>query len=199
MLARQKRLPDPAELKIEPIGNDATYQAALAELQALEKGLAQSEKRRQGGLARLRGTKSPRSAVELARDLLRGGEVGANDPADDVRAADEERQILIHAIISATQQLDEIHAELSYRTCLKLRSEYAATLAAALDAMTNLANALDAAVGIRARLRDAGYAPLSTVLPDIVPQAARHLGSPENVGASQSWFFKKALQEAGLL
>ena len=43
MLSRQKRLPDPAAVDLEPIHHDPAYAAALAELEQLEGRLAQVE------------------------------------------------------------------------------------------------------------------------------------------------------------
>jgi hypothetical protein len=193
-------LPDPSTITIEPIGNDPDYRAALAELTALEQRLAATQQRRNRAQARLRGAKPSRSAMARAKDLLAGGTVGAADPLADVKAADEEEfQILVPAIVAAMQRLDEIHAELSYRACQKLRSDYAATLAVALEAMSTLANAVDTAAAIRARVRAAGYTPSEIVLPSGLPPAARHLGSPDAAGASQAWFWRKMLSEHGLL
>jgi hypothetical protein len=200
MLSRPKRLPDPGAITIEPIGTDPDYRTGLAELVALEGRLAATQQRRKRAQARLRGTKSSRPVLERARDLLAGGTVGAADPLDDVKAADEEEfQILVPAIVAATQRLDEIHAELSYQVCQKLRGEYSTTLAVALEAMSTLANALDTAAAIRARVRAAGYTPSEIVLPSGLPPAARHLGSPDAAGASQAWYWRKMLTEHGLL
>jgi hypothetical protein len=149
---------------------------------------------------RLRGAKPGRSVVERARDLVAGGRVEAISPAEDLRACDlEEFEILRPAIGEATRKLDEVHGDLSFPLCQRLKPQYGAALVAALYAMEDLSAALDAAAAIRARVRAGGYAPLSTVLPDTIPVAALQLGNPAAVGMSQAAFFKKILQEAGLL
>jgi len=155
------------------IDRDPTYAAAVAELTALEQRLAQTERRRQTAKARLRGAKPPGTPLQRAKQLLAGGQIGAVDPLDDLKAADEEEfQILRPALIEAHARLDEVHCNLSLAACEKLRPHYTVALRAALQAMTDLAAALDAASAVRAQLRAAGYTPLETILPSGLPQAA---------------------------
>jgi hypothetical protein len=195
MLSKQPKLPDPAGLAISPIGEAPEYTAALAELTALEKRLAETEKRRQRAVARLRGTKSPRNPLDRARDLLAGGQVGAVDPSDDIKACDEETfSILRPAIGAAAARLDEVHKELSYNINARLKPQYAAAVRAALDAISALLAAFESAAAIRARVREAGYTPLEHV----VPPAVTALGDP-NFSGSQAWFFRNYWENRGLL
>jgi hypothetical protein len=199
MLSRQKRLPDPATINIHPIADDPQYQAALAELQILEERLAQIEKRRQRAVARQRGTKSPRSALARARDLIAGGQVEAVDPADDIRACDEERyQILAPAICAGTAKLDEISSELSFTASKKLAPLYAEALRSALEAMEALCAAFDATAAIRGRLRTLGFTPAAALLPPATLPAIATL-DPNNTGNSAAWFWKRSLEEQGIL
>jgi hypothetical protein len=187
-------LPNPAGLAITPIGEDPEYRAALAELTALEKRLAETEKRRQRAVARLRGTKSPRNPLDRARDLLAGGQVGAADPADEIRACHEETfSILRPAIVAATARLDEVHKELSFKINGQLKSQYVAAVTRALHAMEELIAAFDNAAAIRVRVREAGYTPLEHV----VPPALAAL-DPKFSG-SQAWFFRNYWENRGLL
>jgi hypothetical protein len=62
------KLPELARIDQHP-----SYRTALDQLQALEKRLSETEARRRRAQARLRGTKSPRSPLERAKDLLAGG------------------------------------------------------------------------------------------------------------------------------
>ena len=68
MLSKKPRLPDPDAIALPPIGDDPAYQAALVELVALERRLAETEQRRktrQGKAAR--GKDGPQRAGEGAR------------------------------------------------------------------------------------------------------------------------------------
>ena len=177
-----------------------SYRTALDQLQALEKRLSETEARRRRAQARLRGTKSPRSPLERAKDLLAGGQIGAVDPADDARACDEEEfSVLRPAIVAATAQLDDIAGNLSFAASEKLRPHYTAAVKAALQAMTDLAAALDTLAALRNRLRERGYTPSEGRLPSGIPSAATALGSPSAVGASQAWFWLDHMQRHGVI
>lgn len=182
------------------IDQDPAYKSALAELTALERRLAETEQRRQRAKARLRGAKPAGSPLERARKLLQGGQIGAVDPADDVNAANEEEfSILRPALRAATAELDEIAGNLSFAASEKLQPHYVAAVKAALQAMTDLAVALDTLSAVRARLRERGYTPSEGILPSGVPRAAIALGSPDAVGSSQAWFWRDHMQRHGLI
>jgi hypothetical protein len=172
----------------------------LRELTALEQRLAETQARRNRARARLRGVKPAGSPLERAKKLLAGGQIGATDPLDDIKAADEEEfQILLPAIREATAKLDEVAGELSFAASEKLRPLYVAAVKSALHAMQDLSAALDILGGLRARLRECGYTPAEGILPSGVPQAATVLGSPDAVGSSQAAIWRRHLQHHGLI
>ena len=130
----------------------------------------------------------------------RGGQIGATDPLDDVRAADEEEfQILLPAIRDATARLDQVHGDLSFAASEKMLPAYIAAAKFALQAMSDLAAALDMLGAVRAKLREAGYTPAEGILPSGVPQAATVLGSPDATGTSQAWYWQQHLVRHGLI
>ena len=150
--------------------------------------------------ARLQGAKTGRSALARARDLLAGGTLGAADPIDDIKAADEEEfQILRPAIAEATRRLDDVHGDLSLAACQKVQPQYATALRAALQAMIDVNAALEAAGAVRPMLRARGYSVLDTQLPSGFAPAATALGDLAAVGASQSWFWKNMPTDHGLI
>jgi len=169
------------------IDHDPAYTAALAELTALETRLAETEQRRQRAKARLRGAKPAGTPVDRAKKLLAGGQIGATDPAADVRAGDEEQfSVLLPAIREQTARLDQVASELSFAASKKMRPGYIAAVKAALQAMRDLAAAIDTLGAVRSRLRELGYTPAEGILPSGVPHAATTLGSPDAVGSSQA-------------
>src|SRR6516164_1388775 len=113
------------------IDQDPGYKSALAELTALERRLAETQQRRNRAKARLRGAKAAGSPLERAKKLLAAGQIGALDPLDDVKAADEEEfQILLPAIRQATTKLDEVAGDLSFAASEKMRPVYIAAVKA---------------------------------------------------------------------
>jgi hypothetical protein len=200
LTTRQKRLADPSAIAIEPIDRNPAYQQLLAELEAHQQRLKDTEARRKRAVARARGAKPERSPLARAKDLALGGQVPGFDAAAELAACEqEELQILRPAIVELTARLDDLRGDLSLNECEKLRAQHNAALIAALHAIEDLVAALDVAAGIRARVRTAGYVPLGTVLPAIAPPAVFALGDPANVGASQSWYFKRSLERLGIL
>jgi len=200
MLSKKPRLPDPDAIALPPIGDDPAYQAALVELVALERRRAEIEQRRktrQGKAAR--GKDGPQRAGEGARFAARR-HLGAADPIDDIKAADEEEfQVLRPAIAETTRRLDDMHGDLSLAACQKVQPQYATALRAALQAMIDLNAALEAAGAVRPMLRARGYSVLDTQLPSGFAPAATALGDLAAVGASQSWFWKKMPTDHGLI
>src|SRR5262249_33585690 len=84
--AMQKvKLPELSRMDQDPASG-----AAWRELRALKHRLAEPQPRRQRARARLRGAAPASSPLERAKKLLAGGHIGAIDPADDVKACDEE-------------------------------------------------------------------------------------------------------------
>jgi hypothetical protein len=199
MKTRTPPLPNVGALDIPPIRENAAYVAAEAELLALEKRFAETERRRKSALALARGAKSGRSVAERAADLVRGGRVQKPNTADELAAIEEETQILRSAITEATEKLDKISVDLSFEISQKHKALYDQAMVASLRAMEDLAAAVGAAAGLIGRLRDAGYRTSSVVFPDIIPAGAMALGNPAHSGFSQSWRFKRALEEMGIV
>jgi hypothetical protein len=189
------RLPELARIDTDP-----AYKSALAELTALENRLAETQARRQRAKARLRGAKPAGTPLERAKKLLAGGQIGASDPGADIRASDEEEwSVLLPAIREQTARLDQVASDLSLAASEKMRPAYIAAVKAALQAMSDLAAALDTLGAVRARLRELGYSPAEGILPSGVPQAATALGSPDATGASQAAIWREHLQRHGLI
>lgn len=182
------------------IEQDPAYAAALRELTALEQRLADTQARRQRAGARLRGAKPNGAPLERAKKLLAGGQIAATDPADEIRACDEEEwSVLVPAIREATARLDQVSGELSFAASGKLRPAYIAAVKAALQGMRDVAAALDMLGAVRARLRESGYSPSESLLPSGVPRAATALGSPDAVGSSQAAIWRAYLETHGLI
>ena len=132
--------------------------------------------------------------------MLAGGQIAAADPVDDLKAADEEEfTILRPALVEAHARLDQVHGDLSLAASEKMRPHYVAAVKAALQAMTDLAAALDTLGAVRAKLRECGYTPSEGILPSGLPQAATALSAPDAVGASQAWYWKDHLARHGLI
>ena len=153
--------------------------AVLAELEGLESRLAQSLERRKRARMRIMGAKPGRSWAARAADLVAGGRI---DPADGIATSFEEEQIFRQGIIEKTADLDAISGELSYAASQKFQSLHNQALRAVLAAVDDLSAALEAAAGVRARLRPGGYQPSSTLLPAIEPESASLLGNSAAVG-----------------
>jgi hypothetical protein len=199
VLSRHKQFPDPAGIAIEPIDRHPEYRAALGELEELERRLEQAEQRRNRSRAQVLGAKPSRSPLQRAKDLVAGGTIPAIDPASEQAAAAEEQKILRAAIIESTAKLDAIARDLSFEVSARLQPLHTAALLAVLQALDRLSEALDQAAAVRARLRAAGYAPASTLLPALAPEGAELLGHSSAVGMTPAWRFKQALQQRGVL
>jgi hypothetical protein len=189
------KLPELARIDQHP-----AYKAAVDELQRLETRLAQTETRRTRAKNRLLGAKPAESPLERARELLRGGIIEGVDPKGDLVAAEaEEMEVLRPAIRAATAELDAVAADLSFAASEKVRPHYTAAVKAALQAMTDLAAALDTLGAVRAHLRERGYTPSEGILPSGVPHSAILLGSPAAIGNSQAWVWQDLMRRHGLV
>jgi hypothetical protein len=196
---RGTRLPDAAAIDIKPIAEHPEYHAALAVLEALEQRLAETETRRKRARARLMGAKPSRGWAERARDLVAGGRIEPTSPADEIAASADEEVILRQGISLATRRLDEVAKDLSFTASQKLQPLHNAALLAVLQAIDDLAAALDAAASIRAALRARGFSPSSVLIPELAPQEAVMIGRSTNVGASPAWYFRRELERLGAL
>jgi hypothetical protein len=146
------------------------------------------------------GAKPAGTPLERAKKLLAGGRIDSVAPRDDLVAAEsEELEVLRPAIRAATAELDAVAADLSFAASEKLRPHYAAAVKAALEAMTDLAAAVDTLGAIRARLRERGYTPSEGILPSGLPRAVIALGSPDAIGASQAWVWRDMMHRHGLI
>jgi hypothetical protein len=199
VLSRAKSLPDPAAIAIDRIERHSAYREALSELEALEKRLAETELRRSKARARILGAKPRRNAIERARDLVGGGRIEPSNPAGEFAATREEEAVLREAIATASARLDSVSREISYEISKKFKGAHDAALIAVLRALDDLAAALDTAAAVRARLRAAGYQPSPILLPELAPENTGLLGSSNAIGASPAWYFKKALEQRGVL
>jgi hypothetical protein len=200
MLSRKPKLPDPTAIVLEPLEAQPAYQAALAELTALENRLDQAREQRKRAIARALGAKPGRSAVERAKLLVSGGRVDPTNPADDRTAADvEEFEILRPAICEATAKLDEVCRDLNYEASLLFKPLHEQALVGIFRAVEELHAALAVDDAVIARLRALHYTPSSSVLANIVPIAAAAIGSPDAAFSSPSWYFRRELEERGLL
>jgi hypothetical protein len=150
-------------------------------------------------MARLLGGKSPRNPLDRAKELLAGGQIGAVDPKDDIKACDEESfDVLKPAIMAATRHLDDVSAELSFQASRKVQPQYREALMAVLRGLEELIAAAAAAATVPEQLRQLGFTPNQNVLPPGVPFVPAAL-DPNNVGNSAPWFWKRKLAELGLL
>jgi hypothetical protein len=69
----------------------------------------------------------------------------------------------------------------------------------ALAAMEQLGQAFTRAAYLAHPLRRAGYRPSAVLLPDLIPEGAARLGDPAAIGFSESWRFRRALEERGII
>lgn len=199
MMAKKQRLVDPATLQIEPLDADAAYKAAVAELAVVEKRLAAARERRQQAQARMRGVRSSREVLARAGDLIRGGKIPPAAPADEIRAADEEADVLRAAIIKHNERVAEARAEASYKACLAVREHHQAALREVLRSSEDLAVAVRAIAGLHVHLIRLGYEINTSALPCRLPPAALALGDPHQVGVSQAWQFAEGLRKDGII
>jgi hypothetical protein len=185
---------------LRPIDQDPRYAAALQKLVALEDRLRQTQSRREQAVARSRGERTRRTAPERAQDLLAGGRVPASTPAGELEAADEEERILRQAIVAQVAVLDDVRGDLTLAACRKLKPKHDAALVALLRSIEDAAAAIAASAEIHNRLIALGYFPVrQDILPAMYPPGLVALGSPDNVGNSQAWFFKEVLRKAEII
>lgn len=184
---------------IVPLAQRPQYRELRDEVSALEELYAAKSKERQRLLARARGEKVKRSASERAADLLAGGRIDPTKPGPAIEALDEELNILQGAIIEKSLLLDATANDLSFEESQKLKPVFDQAMRDALVAMEQLADAFKSAVDVADQLRRAGYRPSAVLLPDLIPDGARALGHPAVVGFSQSWQFRRALEDRGIV
>ena len=163
-------------VKIERIDRDPRYAELAAELTKLEQRLAETRKRRERALAIRRGAKSGRTAVERASDLVKGAFVPALDPDKELLACAEEEAILVNGIREKAAELDAVAGDLSVALARRLQAEHTGYLRDAVAAIAAMTKAFSAAAELRAKVRDAGYMPVPSILPDTMPPAALALG-----------------------
>ena len=198
MMKAPRPLPDPNSLQIPRIESDPQYASLLEQQAALEKRLAAAQQRRLRAQSLARGVPPGRSPVARALDLLRGGEVPALDPAREIEAADREiHEILRPALMALSEQLEERRGTLSHEACKKVEAIHTDALRAAARAMEDLHTAFNVAVGVRARIREAGFEPLEGVLFPWLPPGAAILGDGVSDGKQfSSW--RKFLEMRGI-
>jgi hypothetical protein len=186
----------PAELVegLVPLRERPEYADVLADLQGLERLHAEKEFEKKRILARARGQKVNRTAVERAKDLLAGGRISPTPPGPAVEALDQELDILRGAIIEKTRALDEIARDLAYAESEKVKLQFNEAMRNALAAMEQLSSAFGSAAALADQLRRAGYRPSAVLLPDLTPIAARALGDPESQ-VSEAYKFRRDLEE----
>lgn len=194
-----KRLRDPAQTDLQPRDADPRYQRVRDELTALEKRRAESEKRRKIAQARNRGQQPTRSLSDRALSLVNGGQISSLPPASELEAADEELRILSGAIVQKREELAAVAAELSFEACQKFSTQNAEALRAALQAATELHQALEFCRLIRGRLIGMGYGINDSALPTHWFPAAAVLGDPDRVGMTPANKFKQWLKDRGIL
>lgn len=193
---------EPAEQsgdEIVPIQQRPEYAEPLQKLQELERLHARKERERKILLARLNGQEAKRTPVEMAQDLLAGGRVDPVSVSDRIVALNEEILILRQAINEKTLVLDKISGELSYAESQKLKPEFDRIMREALAGMEHLYSTFNAATNLARQLHTAGYRPSPVMLSDLAPPAVMQLGDPNAVGQSQAWYFKKSLQDRGIV
>jgi hypothetical protein len=200
MLSARKRRPiaDPAEFEIEPITADAEYQAALAELAALNQRLAQTTEREAHARARARGTPAARTNFDRARDLMKGGRIPGVQAAAEIAACEEEAAILRRAIIEQNAKLASIRGDRSYDLARRFLPQHHEALRAILDGMLILDDAISAIRACRARRVAAGYNEASYALPEAIPFIAEQLGDPRN-GATFAGAYRRWLESEGII
>jgi len=198
MMKAPRPLPDPSSLSIPRIETDAEYRALLERQAALEKRLAAATQRRARAQSLARGVPAGRSPVARALDLLKGGEIPATDPAREIEASDREiHEILRPALMALSEQLEERRGTLSYEACKRVEAIHTDALRAAARAMEDLHTAFGVAVGVRARIREAGFEPLEGVLFPWLPPGAAILGDGISDG-KQFLSWKNLLELRGI-
>jgi hypothetical protein len=196
---KRKPLLDPTEFTIEPLADNAEYRAAVEQLEPLHARSAETDERRRRALARRRSTPRPaRNVVERARDLIQGGLIPGVDTDAELRACDEEDDILGRAITEQRQRIDDIAGHLSFEMAQRFREHHDAALIAAFDGMDATWTAFGTILALGARLRAAGYQPSSVALPGYIPQGALLLGDPAQF-QTQSAAYRRWLVSQGIL
>jgi hypothetical protein len=192
-------LRDPVEVDIPILAANPRHKVVADEVAALEARFAEAERRYRVARARARGQGSPtRSIAERAKDLMAGGTVISSTPAAELAAAEEEMTILRQAIFAARDRLNAIAGEISREVCKRLAPLNREALLNALAAAEGLSEALEANRVLRGRLIGAGYEINECELPTNHFPCAVVLGSPDDVGRSPAWFFKKWLTDKGI-
>jgi hypothetical protein len=184
---------------IPPLAARPEYRAALAVLQPLEQRLAEAEMTRRRAVARARGDRPTRTALQRAADLVAGGVIDRSPPGNIVSAADEEIVLLRAAIGEASRQLDAVSRDFSWEASNTVKPAFDECMRRALQAMHDLASAFRDAAHVGDGLVKLGYRPSAMLLSDLCPEGAMMLGDPDAVGLSQSWRFKRALEERKII
>jgi hypothetical protein len=198
-LSRPTEPADQSGDELVPLHQRPEYVEPLEELQELERLHSQKEAEQKRLMALARGEKTKRTAAERAKDLLAGGRVDPVSIPDRLAALNEELLILRQAITAKTRALDEIAGSLSYAESEKLKPEFDRIMREALAGMERLHGTFAAAAQLASRLHRAGYRPSPILLSDLAPPAAALLGDPAAVGVSQAWYFKRALEQRGII
>jgi len=198
-VVKLKNLRDPAEVKLGRIDEHPKYQAAAAELAALERRFEEAQRRERVAEARRRGQKPTTSMAARAAALLKGGTIVSASAEAELEASSEEQFILRKAIFAARDKLDQIAGEISFETCKQLAPLNADALRNALAAATELHQALEVARVIRSRLLAGGYQLNATALPVHIFPAGATLGDPDRVGLTPAALFKTWLVEHGIV
>ncbi len=200
MLTARKRRPiaDPAEFEIEPITDDPEYQAAAAELSALQQRLAQTREREAHARARARGTSAARSNSDRAGDLIKGGRIPGTQAAAEIAACEEEAAILFRAIVEQNQKLASICGDRSYNLARRFLPQHHEALRAILDGMLIIDDAITAIRACRARRVAAGYNEATYALPENIPFLAEQLGDPR-LGGTDAGAFRRWLEDQGII
>lgn len=197
-----RRLRDPAQTDLAPLEQDSRYSKVREELTALEKRYAESEKRLQVAKARGRGQAPTRTLAERATALLKGGTIVSLPPASEAEAASEELDILAKAIVTKREQLAALASEISFEVCQRFAAQNAEALRAALQAVTDLYQALEVTRVIRGRLIGAGYQLNESAI--AVPRfisadVFSALGDPERHSNTPAGRFRDWLSERGII
>jgi hypothetical protein len=192
-------LKDPSEVELERIDQDPRYKAVAAEYGAIEARLAEAERRQRIAQARSRGQQSTTSFLDRAAALISGGQVIAATPRAELEASGEEIEILYRALGAKREELDTVGGEISFEACSRFAPMNAAALVNALEAATELHQALEVARVIRARLITGGYQLNATALPTHWFPTGAAVGDPDRVGQTPAAMFKTWLRDNGII
>jgi hypothetical protein len=200
MMKKPRRLLDPAEFEIPPITADPRHAAAAADLEAVERRLAEAEARIVRARARQRGDTTPgRSIAVMARDLVSGGKIISGSPTAEREAGEEEAHILREAVYEKALALADIVGELSYETCTRHHDNLGEAYRAMLDGMRQVHLAARVVFETSARLSVAGFRVTSGNFPAFIPPAALALGDPDVPHSGQANAFLQWLVQRGIV